>query len=309
MGRELPSQGRCHASFLLAYTALLVAPRTFDAWLNASSARTTFVAAAADLRSTADTLLRCELIKDDGNSIRVSGKLARLCTQADRPSLLGIARLLLERFPPPWLFTALAADQFAPELIPQDDLIALEWIGVDLEPLLRGVYRRLTSEKNEQIKRRLGLAGEMAVMSALRHSGHIPNHVALLSDTFGYDIECAMGVDTLLYEVKSSVEATSDRIFVSRNEFDVAHRNQKSWRLIQTIFSSAVSFREIIMADDIMKFRMLDAAVLNSLAPPDNDTFFWRESAQFSPKLSHWKTLNIEVEPSFKVDFREFELN
>lgn len=300
MAGELPSKGRCYASFLLAHTASLRSLSDKQEWIKSSASRSTIMAAAIDLAGAANVLLRAGLANENG-SIALSSDLAKLSAQADRATLLGIARLLLEKFPPAWLFTAASGDNLMRELIPQDDLSVLEWMEPDFEPLILGVHRSLIRETNDEIKRRLGLAGELAVMSALRQLGHAPTHVALLSDTFGYDISCASGHESFLFEVKSSVEATKDRIFVTRNEFDVAYRNHKNWCLVQVVFSSRALLNESITARDVIQFRELSSETLHRLAQPDTATFSWRESAQFTPSSPDWTESKLRLASSFEM--------
>jgi hypothetical protein len=280
--RELPSHGRCHAAFLLAFSASLKDFRELTDWIDAASSRASFLAAAGDIAGTAEMLLRAGLVTA-GERISLDLQLAKLSHRADRATLVAIARLFLHRFPPSWIPAVVAADNVEISLIPSEDLDRLNWLGADLIPIIFEVNRALTRQSDETLRHDIGRAGELVVMSALYYAGFQPVHVALLSDSYGYDIDYVHGGSTKRLEVKSAVERTSGRVIISRNEFDKGELYGSSWKVIQVVFSTQIILNKRVKAVDIIKIRELENDRLHALAPEPSPTFTWVDSAEFIP--------------------------
>jgi hypothetical protein len=284
----------------LAFSAALKPMPTVEAWVASAASKSTYLASAGDIAGTADILLRARLaVSDDGVSI--APQLQRLSLQADRVTLVGIAALMLTRFPPGWLMASVVNGQFITDFVPTDDMRRLEWLGPDLGPLILSVYSSLTGKADETLRKAIGDAGELAIMSALRGAGCAPVHVALASDAYGYDIEYTINANTRRLEVKSAVEATAGRLLVSRNEFDKAGTYASSWALVQVIFSSNVVVTRKITAADVISIRELSSFDLRKIAPPESENFVWLESAEFRPIDSKWITSRLRVDADFEV--------
>ncbi|MFD8740111.1 protein NO VEIN domain-containing protein [Streptomyces sp. NPDC059618] len=75
----------------------------------------------------------------------------------------------------------------------------------------------------EAVRRATGLAGELAVIRLLEQSGSVRlDHVAAVSDAFGYDIEVeSQGGHVGHVEVKSTTDPTRLRIHLTRHEYEV----------------------------------------------------------------------------------------
>ena len=300
--RELPSQGRCHAAFLLAYSARLKPPATPDAWIETALNRATIMAAATDIPGTAEILLAANLATAE-DVVAVDARLLRVSEQADHRSLAAIARLLLSRFPPGWIVSAVVDGEFRPEYVPDADLRRLDWLGPDLEPIVLSVHHAITSAADDQLRKQIGDAGELAVVSALQRIGVEPNHVALLSDAYGYDIEYRADRNLHRLEVKACVERTADRVIVTRNEFETAAAFTSSWRLVQVCFASGIVVNAGATHADVLGMRELPADSLVSLAPPATDGFRWLDSAEFRPPQDLWRDSDLRVAADFRVDF------
>lgn len=300
--REIPSHGRCHAAFLLAFSASLKEFRELSDWVDAAAGRASFLAAAGDIAGTAEMLLSAGLVTA-GDRISLDLQLARLSHRADRASLVAIARLFLLRFPPSWIPAVVVEGQVETSLIPSQDLDRLSWLGADLIPLIFEVNRALTRQSDEALRQQIGRSGELVVMSALCHAGLEPVHVALLSDAYGYDIDYVEGGSTQRLEVKSAVEHTSGRMLISRNEFDKASLYGSSWRVIQVVFSTNIILNKSVVATDIIMIRELKSDRLHALAPLPSPTFNWTESAEFKPDPNDWLPSNLDVEPNFQTVF------
>ena len=258
------------------------------------------MATAGDIAGTARILLDGGLAVV-GESVVLSPKIARFVEKADRVTLVGIAALLLKRFPPGWIVTAVVDGQVLPELIPDFDRDRLAWLGADLIPLILDVHDALTSRTDDELRKQIGNAGELAVLSALRRAGHDPIHVALVSDVYGYDIEYPTISSVSRIEVKSAFQSTSDRIFVSRNEFDKACAYGISWKLIQVVFSSGIILQRKATVADVLTIRELPSAALQALAPADSAYFSWTEGAEFKPGAARWSSSELVVGDGYEV--------
>ena len=300
--RELPSRGRCHAAFLLAYSIRLRPAATLEAWITAALDQATIMASATDIPGTARILLAAELARVD-TSVVLDERLLRVSDRADRRSFVAIARLLLGRFPPGWVVSAVVDGEFRPEYVPDADLQRLAWLGPDLAPIVLSVHRAITSASDAKVRKQIGDAGELAVVSALERIGIAPNHVSLVSDAYGYDVEYQSGQDLHRLEVKACVRSTADRVFVSRNEYEKAVALGSSWRLIQVCFASGIVVRKRATCADVLFMRELPASSLVSLAPPSTDGFRWLESAEFRPPHGSWNESGLRVAADFHVDF------
>ena len=300
--RELPSRGRCHAAFLLAYSIRLKPAVTLEAWIAAALDRATIMAAATDIPGTARILLAAELAKVD-TSVVLDERLLRVSAWADHRSFVAIARLLLSHFPPAWIVSAVVDGEFRPEYVPDADLQRLDWLGSDLAPIVLSVHSATTFASDTKVRKQIGDAGELAVISALERIGIVPNHVSLISDAYGYDIEYRSGQDLHRLEVKACVPNTTDRVIVSRNEYEKAKVLGSSWRLIQVCFASGIVVRKRAVCADVLFTRELAASSLISLAPPSMHGFRWLESAEFRPPHDFWNGSELRVASDFQVNF------
>ena len=298
--RDLPTRGRCHAIFLLAFSARVRRCRDVNAWIVAALDKPTHMAASLDLSGTANLLLDAGLARIESCVITGSG-LARLDREADLTTLKGIARLLLRSRPPGWLRAAVIDGRFAPEFIPQQDFDAIAWLGDDLEEIIVTAHQQVFGATDEHLRKLLGDVGELAIMSALRREGHNPRHVSLISDRFGYDIEHKEGFRTLGLEIKAAVSATAARAFISRNEFDVAKRMGERWKLVQVTFSSRVIASGRATAGDVEKIRELASHSLVEMAPLEKVGFRWTEAAEICPAETEWKPSGLRVGEEFEA--------
>ncbi len=298
--RDLPTRGRCHAVFLLAFSARVRNCPDFHAWIVAALDKPTHMAASLDLSGTAKLLLDIGLARVE-SCVITSRDLSRLDREADLTTLKGIARLLLRSRPPAWLSAAVCNGRLVPELIPQRDFDAIAWLGDDLEEIVVTAHQQVYGATDEHLRKLLGDAGELAIISALRRDGHNPRHVSLISDRFGYDIEHKEGAQTLGLEIKAAVNATAARAFISRNEFDVAKRMSERWKLVQVIFSSRVIASRRATAADVEKIRELSSHSLFEMAPIEKEGFRWTEVAEIRPSETEWKPSKLRVGEEFEA--------
>ncbi|WP_165821416.1 protein NO VEIN domain-containing protein [Falsiruegeria mediterranea] len=260
----------------------------------------THMAASLDITGTANLLLDIGLARVD-SCVLTAGALSRLDREADLTTLKGIARLLLRSRPPGWLRAVVSDGRLLPELIPQRDFDAIAWLGDDLEEIVFTAHQQVYGAKDEHLRKMLGDAGEIAIMSALRRDGHNPRHVSLTSDRFGYDIEHKEGFQTVGLEIKAAVNATAARALISRNEFDAAKRMGERWKLIQVTFSSRVIASGRVTAGDVERIRELPSHSLVEMAPVEKEGFRWTEAAEIRPSETEWKPSNLQVGEEFEA--------
>lgn len=301
--RDLPSRGRCHATFLLAYSARVRRCVGAEAWITAALEKPTHMAASLDLRGTAELLLDVGLAKVE-DVVQITHELAKLDQVADLSTLKGIARLLIVRRPPDWLRTSVVEGRLTAEFIPAPDLEALSWLGPDLDPIIVAAYRQLYGHRDDELLKRIGDAGELMSMAALHTLNRQPRHVALVSDRFGYDIELNSQKDRYGLEIKTVVPTTADRVLLSRHEFDVAARMKDRWKIVQITISSIAVVRGVVCGADVLSIRELSSSALVQMAPHDTATFQWNESAEFRPPNDMWLPSDLKVPSNFTFSLR-----
>jgi hypothetical protein len=187
----LPSHGRCIAVFLLARVAHLRVRQNVDDWIDAARSSSSFMAASVNLQQPAEALISYRLARVE-KGIQLEPALVPFTSSADRATLFGIARLLLLASPPLWLNLAVG-NEVNREYIPSWDLQELIWLEPDLDSLLLEVRMALGDRRQDDLRKELGSAAELLIMSALDAAGIDALHVAKISDAFGYDIECHRG--------------------------------------------------------------------------------------------------------------------
>ncbi len=298
----LPSHGRCHAVFLLAHCARLSKFYSEDEWIRATRDRLTLMASAYDLEGAVQFMKVLGLAVTEP-AVKLDPALVKLSFEANRSNLLAIACMLLKLNPPGWLKASIVGQGFQPDLVPTKDLAQLKWMGEDLSDILVGVFNQIQGAKSDFLKKQLGDAGEYAVVSALKKKGKKVEHVALVSDSYGFDIRYQDTAATQKVEVKSCVEATKDRFFISRNEYDTACVHISTWKVVQVTFSSSVLVSGRATASEILLIRELDAPTLTGLAPKHTQEFHWTESAILKPPAHHWKASDLKVAADFDFKF------
>ncbi|PWC62121.1 hypothetical protein TSH58_25700 [Azospirillum sp. TSH58] len=294
----LPSRGRCLAVFLLVYSARLNPRLGLAEWIVAAREKSTIMAHALDLEGTAKGLVALNLARSEP-AVAPAAQLIHLNDQADFPTLVGIARVLLERAPPSWIRVAVNGSRVAREYIPASDLAALAWLGDEFDAVLIEAHQRAVAPSEEDVRKRLGDAAELIVLAALRRAGRRPVHVALISNAYGYDIELRAADRTDRLEVKAAVRRTCGVVHVSRNEFDKSRLFGTEWRLVQVVFSTGALVRGPIGPAHVEEIRELPGAALRALAPLEPNGFRWSESAEFRPPSEAWMRSGIVPDPAF----------
>lgn len=292
----LPTHGAVTSVFHLANSLRHTHHRDIKAWVNAAGTRSSFLAAAIDHRTAAEFLVDADLVFV-GTAITPSHSLKALSRQADRPTLIAIARLLLEVAPPQWLPIAVD-EQVRYEFIPSADLQGLAWLRPELDQLLEDAARPL--ERSDSVALGIGRAAELTIFAALDQIRASPVHVSEISDRFGYDIETVRG-PARRWEVKGCTTRTSNSFHLSRNEFDKCVRHRDEWRLVQVEFAPAALTAEFLTESHIVTIRELHADELMDIAPSEMGTFHWETSARITPLPGTWVQSTLTAPKSLRL--------
>ena len=290
----LPSRGCCHAVFLLVFTSRLKSYANVEAWVEATRARATIMAAALNLGDVASALVALNLVELP--SISIANSLQAAGDEGSTQTFSRIARVLLERSPPPWLRIAVDGDRLNRDYIPAADLEALAWLEEGLDQILLDVCQSLELEETK-IPKAIGDAAELLIVASLKRMGGSVVHVAKISDGYGYDIEWRRGNRTRRIEVKACSAKTSDRFILTRNEFEKSQIFRSEWSLVQVVFKVGSLFGSTLSADDVVELRELLPQAISDLCPADSSTFRWRESAELRPQCNQWIGCQIELDP------------
>lgn len=296
----LPSRGACHGVFLLCHAARLGERRSRGDWVMSARSRSTFMANALDLDKVSEKLINLRLAVEDGH-ITVVDALIDLSYTANRATLIAIARILLLATPPFWLDIVVQEGQVFREYIPTKDMEALRWIDSDLDRFLLDSYGSRLLINQDNFAKRMGDVAELFIFSALEFAGAAPLHVAKLSDSYGYDIECKGG-DIDRIEVKSAGGKTQKRFHISRNEYEKSVLYGSEWRLLQLVFSNRAFIVDKLNASHVDCIMELRGGALQELVPPDTDSFRWTESALITAPENVWRVANIALDPNFVTD-------
>ena len=302
----LPSHGLCHAVFLLVRVAHFRAPQTVEDWIKAARNQSTVMASALNLNYAAAALLRLGLATAEGG-VAVLPPLATLWQWADRQTLRRIAAVLLTKVRPAWLPTAVLDGLVHREYIPRTAMEELLWLGDELDLLISDAARQYVGETENNFRRTLGIAGELIVMESEARLGHSPLHISKISDSFGYDIECAYGGSLARIEVKTATESTCSSFYLTRNEFEQAIRHESEWVLVQIILSGAVALHNRIRVSDISKARLISSRLLQTVIPADTPEFQWVDSARVAPSERIWCTYHLDLTNDFQINLAELD--
>lgn len=77
----------------------------------------------------------------------------------------------------------------------------------------------------------LGLMGEKLVVKYLEQNSYKVNHISLINDTVGYDIEASKDDKTQYIEVKTTTKEFNTDFFISENELGFMNKNSTNYFL------------------------------------------------------------------------------
>jgi hypothetical protein len=295
----MASHGGVHSVFLLSHAVRLSKIASTDDWIHAVTRRASFLAGAMDHSPVAGWLLSNHLV-NTASTYGLDGRLVPLSFQADRKTLIKIATLIFEVSPPSWLSMAVVSDDVRVEFIPSADAQALEWLGADLEEVLRQASAAL-DRRPDDVALGIGRAAELVALSALLNEGGHATHVADISDRYGYDIEFDGVNGFMCYEVKGCLESTQDQFHLSRNEFDKMRSLGSPWRILQVKFSNAAITADSLRFEHVTNVRELMGEEVLRLAPLEPAGFRWEESCRMRPAGDAWKATSLSVPLSIEL--------
>lgn len=294
------SRGFVHGVFLLARAARINRRRDVDEWIAAAREPHVSLGATSDLGQPANLMIQAGLARCRPDGVEVDTRLLELSESADGRTFRALVRLLLASKPPVWLQTAVTRDGVRREYIPSHVLATLTWLEPELDDVLRGAFIEVSVEGDDALRKAMGDAAELFVMSALHRQGVQPLHVAMLSDTFGYDIEIHQGPLRRI-EVKAAGITTKGRFHLSRNEFDKSRLYGGEWALVQVVFTSSAHLADILDPSHVAGFYQLTPGTLSEVVPADTPHFNWEGSALITPSEECWKPMGLEPESTFRT--------
>ncbi|MCA2218426.1 DUF3883 domain-containing protein [Jidongwangia harbinensis] len=119
----------------------------------------------------------------------------------------------------------------SPDELPDDAVRAAEILGLPLATAFAHVIAAWGKVETAE-RARVGMAGEAALVELLRDSVDADvDHVAAVSDGYGYDIAINAAYYALHIEVKATLRRSRLKIYLSRNEYEVMRRDP-SWQLV-----------------------------------------------------------------------------
>jgi Domain of unknown function (DUF3883) len=298
----LPKHGVAYGVFLLTHAAMVAPRSSLQEWTQAARLHGSFLAEATDLRTPAEQLVACGLVKLD-TWVEVAPQLSTMIEQDRSVVLRDIAQLLFLASPPSWLKFAVTHSGVAREYIPAADLISLRWLEPDLDDMLMFAFEKQTASSSDIIAAEIGHAGELFVLAALRYAKMTARHVSLFSDSYGYDIEVSRPT-RLRLEVKTAGPRTSDRFHLTRNEFAACKRYGCDWILVQVVFNSSAFIAHELSSVHVAGINTLESQAVESIVPPDTRYFSWEESARLTVPAELWRPSALKVDPEFRVRWR-----
>ncbi|MGV9211060.1 protein NO VEIN domain-containing protein [Micromonospora sp. RB23] len=261
--------------------------------MGAASAQGGFIAVATDLTAHAERMLAVGLAKQT-RSIVLAPPLAGIASIANSATLRHIARVLLTYDEPSWLRLAVSPHRVSREYIPTNVLRDLEWLDPELDDILLDVVRSVSPSRESEFAKRIGDAAEAVILAALRADGRNPTHVAPISDTFGYDIECS-GPPVLRVEVKGCSVNTRGTFHLSRNEYNKSVVYGDEWILTQVVFKSEAFVASVLKPAHIAGVFEVSARDVASVVPSDTTEFVWTESAVITPLPTAWRPVSFSL--------------
>jgi hypothetical protein len=289
----LPKRGVAHAVLLLCHAAHLAPRRDVADWVGAASAQGSFIAAATDLTVPAERLLAVGLARQT-ETIVLAPPLAGIASVASSATLRHIARVLLTYDVPSWLRIAVSPDGVSRQYIPTNVLRDLEWLDPGLDDILLDVVRSVSLSRDAEITKRIGDAAEAVILAALRADGRHPTHVAPISDTFGYDIEC-IGPPVLRLEVNGCSVNGRGTFHLSRNEYNKSLMYGDEWILTQVVFKSEAFVASVLRPTHIAGVFEVSARDVALVVPSDTTEFVWTESAVITPLPTAWRPASYSL--------------
>ena len=292
-----PSRGLCHGVFLLVQTAVIKARPTIESWVEAARRTPTIMASALDLDFAARMLVRLGLARIDCKRVKIDQRLRRVGRSATTDTLTLIARTLLAEHPPPWLGASVRDGVVLDEWVPTSDQRNLEWLGDLRDPILVDIHK--SQSDADQFRNWLGQVGESVVVAIERRRNRSVRHVAQISDAFGFDVESVGAEGRKCLEVKTSLESTAGRFYISKHEVHTAAENIREWCLLQVIISTRAATADVVKFDQVRTVRFLGANEILALTPIDTSTGEWIESARISPPSDRWLDWDFEIPSSW----------
>lgn len=289
----IATKGLCHSVFLLVYSSTTHSRASIREWVQATTQLPTLMATSLAVEEAAEKLMLLGLASDEGGKISVDESLKSAGNSANFATFIAIAKLLLSASPPSWLKVVVSKGVVREELIPTRDLHALDWLQPHRDNILLDIALQ-QSATSEVVTSWLGSVGEHLIFAYEDYSGYRPIHVSKISDSYGYDIESSHPEGTLCLEIKTALESTSNRFFISKNEVRTAEALGNRWVLVQVILDSRSLTQELLTTANVVSVRALTSEALLRCTPQDRDKGTWIDSAEITLEDSDWQSWSFD---------------
>jgi hypothetical protein len=239
------------------------------------------------------------LVRSEEGMVLINGLPS--CRVANRSTKVKIAKALLKSQRPSWLPLSGDVGRIVPNLVPQEDLVALQWLGDDLIHILSSLI--LSPEKDDTAVK-LGWLGERIVADAETCAGRHVDHVSEISASYGYDLVSVQlsGGSVAKIEVKTTVENGAGRFYLSRNEYEQCRRYPDDWMLLQVVLDGRTIWtQETLEPSVVVAVRHLPNEVLCREIVTDRERCAWEESVAFNVPLVEWREYTLSLAPEWRI--------
>ncbi len=302
MSKLLPSQGVCHACYVLAYVAGLDNAPSFVEWVDRARRLPAGLTASHDLESVAAALVERGIVKLLDQRVRFVAAFPRCRDGSHRLTRLRIARLLLEYDRPEWLSGSGDPGQVAAALIPAEARAALAWLGDELQVFLADL---LTQRPRNEVRQALGDIGEEFVLENEKAQGRTAARVSLVSDSYGYDVESegSGGSKRRCIEVKCTLDSQAGGLYLTRNEYETCLRHPDEWLLVQvTLHAARFWAGTALSAASVRRTRSVVPDVIAEFVVPDTSYCEWCESVYLTLPDTVWQCYQPVVGETWSMD-------
>jgi hypothetical protein len=283
----------------LVYAAKVDHPPSFAEWVDRARRIPAGQAHSHNLSDIASELMTVGLVRDEQGVIRVTGLPS--CDIANRSAKVRMAKTLLQRRRPSWLPLSGDVQRIVPNLVPREDLVALQWLGDDLNHILASL---LVPPAQDDTAVKLGWLGEHIVADAERGAGRHVDHVSEISASYGYDLTSVSLSDGSVtkIEVKTAVENGAGRFYLSRNEYEQSRRYPDEWMLLQVVLDSRIIWtQETLEPSVVIAIRSLPNEVLRRETVIDREWCAWKESVAFNLPLEGWREYRLSLPADWRL--------
>lgn len=283
-----PSRGECLAVFHIVVAHSLSPSGGVAQLIDTVRSLPGFTVAAMDHARVLRGLVELGLAQETDKRVDLDACLKRLHVVDQRDALPAIAARIVDARRSSELTPEVPSWARPLDLTHKDIQRAAEWVSTD--PLVAQHLGRPALDQRPYAEM-LGFVGELMVAHHLRAEGWTVRHLSIVSDHFGFDLVAEKPGTLRRIEVKSSLSHTRHRVFLSRNECDVAERFPNEWELNHIVLHSNAMERQDIDAQSVLGLGWCSARELRSVLPADGSHSRWTVSCEVSTAGLQWHSI------------------